>query len=123
MKSNDRRSRRIALVADGVMNPSGNGPDLMALLVAKDWGIIGLPPERLGRAAIAQWMAGVADQVAEFRRHGMTVVAVLDPDETTVIGELERACAGPPAQTVPVHMLSGRDGADLAAFLERRAVG
>ena len=66
-------------------------------------------------------MAGVADQVAEFRRHGMTVVAVLDPDETTVIGELEKACAGPPAQIVPVHVLLPGGGGDLASFLDRRA--
>ena len=121
MKSNDRRSRRIALVADGVMNPAGNDPDLLAIVMERGWGIIGLPPERLGRPAIARWMAGVADQVREFTRHGMTVVAVLDAEETTVIGELERACAAEPAQTVPVHVLSGRDGSDLAAFLDRRA--
>jgi len=51
----------------------------------------------------------------------MTVVAVLDAEETTVIGELERACTAEPAQTVPVHVLSGGDGGDLAAFLDRRA--
>jgi phage terminase large subunit-like protein len=121
MKSNDRRSRRIALVADGVMNPAGNDPDLLAIVMERGWGIIGLPPERLGRPAIARWMAGVADQVREFARHGMTVVAVLDAEETTVIGELERACAGEPAQTVPVHVLSGSDGRELSAFLDRRA--
>ena len=121
MKSNDRRSRRIALVADGVMNPTGNDPDLLAIVMERGWRIIGLPPERLGRPAIAQWMAGVADQVREFARHGMTVVAVLDGEETTVIGELEKACAHAPAQTVPVHVLSGGDGGDLAAFLDRRA--
>lgn len=121
MKSNDRRSRRVALVADGVMNPTGNAPDLLAIVMERGWGIIGLPPECLGRPAIAQWMAGVADQVREFARHGMTVVAVLDGEETTVIGELEKACAQEPAQTVPVHVLSGGDGGDLAAFLDRRA--
>jgi len=121
MKGNDRRSRRIALVADAVMNPQGNDADLLAILMERGWGIVGLPPERLGRPAIAQWMAGVADQAREFARHGMTVVAVLDAEETTVIGELERACALEPAQTVPVHVLSGGNGGDLAAFLDRRA--
>lgn len=121
MKSNDCRSRRVALVADGVMNPAGHGPDLLAIVMERGWGIIGLPPERLGRPAIAQWMAGVADQVREFARHGMTVVAVLDGEETTVIGELEKACTQEPAQTVPVHVLSGGDGGDLASFLDRRA--
>jgi len=121
VKSNDNRSRRIALVADAVMNPQGNDADLLAILMERGWGIIGLPPERLGRPAIAQWMAGVADQAREFARHGMTVVAVLDAEETTVIGELERACTAEPAQTVPVHVLSGGDGGDLAAFLDRRA--
>ncbi len=122
MKSDDRRSRRIALVADVVLNPAPGAPDLLALVAARDWGVIALPPERLGRPAIAQWMAGVADQVREFARHGMTVVAVLDPDETTVIGELERACAEEPAQVVPVHVLSRPGGEDFAAFLDRRAL-
>lgn len=120
MKSNDRRSRRIALVADGVMNPGPDGPDLLALVAERDWGVIALPPERLGRPAIAQWMAGVADQVAEFRRHGMTVVAILDPGETTVIGELERACTAMFDQPIPVHVLSGPGERDLARFLDAR---
>ena len=119
MKNDDRRSRRIALVADGVVNPGPAGPDLLALVAARDWGIIALPPERLGRPAIAQWMAGVADQVAEFRRHGMTVVAVLDPGETPVIGELERACTAVFDQPIPVHVLSG-SGDGLARFLDAR---
>lgn len=121
MKNDDRRSRRIALVADGVVNPGPADPDLLALIAARDWGIVALPPERLGRASIAQWMAGVADQVAEFRRHGMTVVAVLDPGETTVIGELERACTAVASQPLPVHVLSGHGSGELTDFLERRA--
>jgi len=120
VKANDRRSRRVALVADAVMNPVPGKANLLALVAARDWGIVGLLPERLGQPAIRQWMAGVADQVAEFRRHGMVVVAVLDPAEITVIGELEQACAGPPALVLPVHMLGPRPD-DLAAFLDRRA--
>ena len=118
MKSDDRRSGHIALVADGVMNPGGNQPDLMTLLVERGWGVIALPPERLGRAAIAQWMAGVADQVAEFQRHGMTVVAVLEGEETHVIAELERACAATAAQNMPTHVLSQTEQGGLVGFLE-----
>ena len=121
MKSDDRRSGRIALVADGVMNPGDNQSDLMAPLVERGWGVIALPPERLGRASIAQWMAGVADQAAEFQRHGMTVVAVLDSEETHVCAELERACAATGAQNVPTHVLSQTEQGGLVGFLERRA--
>jgi hypothetical protein len=119
VKWNDRRSYRIALVADRVLNPALGQPDLLAVLAERDWGVIGLPPERLGEAGIAAWMAGVADQVAEFRRHGMTIVAVLDGAETTVVRELERACAEPPAQATPVLLLSRSEEADLARFLDR----
>jgi hypothetical protein len=120
MKNDDRRSRRVALVADAVMNPAPGGPDLLALIARRDWGVIGLPPERLGRPAIAQWLAGVADQIAEFRRHAMIVVAVLDPSDPTVAEELKRADAAS-AESLPVHLLSDGDADELVAFLDRRA--
>ena len=117
MKNNDRRSRRIALVADAVLNPRGNQPDLMDLLVEYGWGIVALPPESLGRAAIARWMAGVADQVAEFQRHGMTVVALLDGDESEVIGALERAVMIAPQAAVPTLVVPAPSSDQVATFL------
>jgi hypothetical protein len=121
MKDNDRRSRRIALVADSVMNPAPGEPDLLAAIAARDWGVIGLPPERLGRDGIRQWIAGVGDQVREFCRHGMTVVAVLDRRDETVVAGLERNLAEPPAVAVPIHACSNGDVEQLCAFLDANA--
>jgi hypothetical protein len=118
MKSDDRRSRRVALVADAIMNPVAGEADRLATIADRDWGVIALPPERLGQPGIRQWIAGVADQVREFRRHGMTVVAVLDPGDKTVAKELESALAAAPRQDVPIHTApKGED--ELAAFLDR----
>jgi len=121
VRNNDSRSRRIALVADAVMNPAPGAADLLSLIATRDWGVIALPPERLGEPAISQWIAGVADQVREFRRHGMVVVAVLDPRDKAVVEGLARSLAETPPLELPIHATSGGNLEELSSFLDRCA--
>jgi len=103
----DRRSLRVALVSDAVMNSPGGSEDAFTLLADSGWGLIGLAPEALPDADAAAWAAGAADQARELARHGVRVVAVLDADDGRAEAQLVRALATPPELAVPLFRLPG----------------
>jgi hypothetical protein len=51
----------------------------------------------------------------------MTVVAVLDRHDETVVADLERNLAEPPAVAVPIHACSNGDVERLTEFLDANA--
>ena len=66
--STDARSRRVAVVADGLLDT------LLDELGAADYGIIQLPPAMLDAATRDVWIEQVAEHVAEFVRTDYEVV-------------------------------------------------
>ncbi|HEX7297590.1 MAG TPA: hypothetical protein VF257_01200 [Solirubrobacteraceae bacterium] len=77
----DRRSRRVALVSDSVLNPPPGAPDRLGPLADAGWGIIALPPPGLPDAHARAWRTAALDQAHELARHGLLVIRVLDGDD------------------------------------------
>ena len=76
----DDRSYRVALVADRYVNPAPGQPDGLAVLAAAGWGVMQLPDDGYPAEVARQLLAGIADQVEEFSRHGYTFVVVGERD-------------------------------------------
>jgi hypothetical protein len=74
----DARSFRIALVADQYVNPPPGGPDAVAVAAQAGWGVMQLPPGDYPAEVTGPLLAEVAEQVAEFSRHGYAFVLVGD---------------------------------------------
>ena len=72
MSAADPRSRRVAVVADSLLEP------LLDELGAGGFGIIQLPPAGLDPETVRAWLEQVAEHVAEFRRNDYEVVLVSD---------------------------------------------
>jgi len=70
--SSDARSRRVAVVADGLLD------SLLDELGAADYGIIQLPPAMLDEPTRDAWIEQVAEHVSEFVRNGYEVVLADD---------------------------------------------
>ena len=64
----DPRARRIAVVADSLLEP------LLDELGAQGYGVIQLPPAGLDPETTLAWLEQVAEHVAEFRRNDYEVV-------------------------------------------------
>ena len=72
----DRRSFRVALVADRYVNPRNGGLDAMPLLLANGWGVIQLPAARYPNDVAGPLLEQVAEQAEEFHRHGYDLVVI-----------------------------------------------
>ncbi len=74
--SADRRGWRIALVPDALVNQAANDrtqlPDVLRALESSGYGLLQIPPP--GEEGLL--LAVIADQVAEYARHGYAVVAI-----------------------------------------------
>jgi hypothetical protein len=76
VRTRDRRSFRVALVADRFLNPPRRGLDVIPILLEAEWGVIQLPaddyPSEVSRPLLEQ----VAEQAEEFHRHGYDVIVI-----------------------------------------------
>jgi hypothetical protein len=72
----DKRSFRVALVADRYLNPPPRGLDVIPLLVEAEWGVIQLPGDGYPREVAGPLLEQVAEQTEEFHRHGYDVVVI-----------------------------------------------
>jgi hypothetical protein len=72
----DRRSFRVALVADRYLNPPARGLDAIPILLEADWGVIHLPADTYPREVSGPLLEQVAEQTEEFHRHGYDVVVI-----------------------------------------------
>ena len=68
----DPRARRIAVVADALLEP------LLDELGEQGYGIIQLPPAGLDAETTSAWLEQVAEHVTEFRRNDYEVVLATD---------------------------------------------
>jgi hypothetical protein len=87
----DRRSFRIALVADRYVNPPAGGLDGLAVAAEAGWGVMQLPGADYPRDITVRMLAEVAEQLEEFSRHGYDFV---------IVGE----CAGLPEALASVGL-------------------
>jgi hypothetical protein len=76
----DERSYRVALVADRYVNPASGQLDGLAVLAAAGWGVMQLPDDGYPAEVARQLLAGIAEQVEEFSRHGYAFVVVGERD-------------------------------------------
>lgn len=78
----DVRSRRIAVVADAVLNPPSGGGDELAALERDGWGVMALWPPGLAGEALDGWREAVVDQVVTFLDddYEVALVATGDPE-------------------------------------------
>jgi hypothetical protein len=73
----DVRSRRIAVVPDGLLNPApGDDTALLANLEQEGWGIVALCPSGLVPAAKDAWLDAIVEQVVTFLDDGYEVALV-----------------------------------------------
>jgi hypothetical protein len=76
VRTRDRRSFRVALVADRFLNPAPRGLDVIPILLEGDWGVIQLPADDYPPAVSRPLLEQVAEQAEEFHRHGYDVVVI-----------------------------------------------
>ena len=76
----DERSFRIALVADGYVNPPPGGLDAVAVAAQAGWGVMQLPADDYPAEVAGPLLAEVAEQMEEFSRHGYGFVLVGERD-------------------------------------------
>ncbi|HEV2033617.1 MAG TPA: hypothetical protein VGU71_05385 [Candidatus Dormibacteraeota bacterium] len=76
MKLRDRRSFRVALVADRYLNPPAGGLDVIPILLEAGWGVIQLPADVYPSEVATPLLEQVAEQTEEFHRHRYDVVVI-----------------------------------------------
>ena len=76
MSTRDRRSFRVALVADRFLNPPPRGLDVIPILLEAQWGVIQLPADDYPPAVSRPLLEQVAEQAEEFHRHGYDIVII-----------------------------------------------
>jgi hypothetical protein len=114
LTASDRRSFRIALVADRYVNPPHGGFDALVAFATAGWGVMQLPSDDYPLEVAAPMLVQVAEQAEEFHRHGYDVVLV---GQRAGLREALAALGMKlPAQVRP------RSSDQLLAFLESRPV-
>jgi hypothetical protein len=76
VRTRDRRSFRVALVADRFLNPPRRGLDAIPILLEAEWGVIQLPADDYPSEVTRPLLEQVAEQAEEFHRHGYDVVVI-----------------------------------------------
>jgi hypothetical protein len=76
VRRRDKRSYRVALVADRYLNPPVRGLDVIPILLEAEWGVIQLPADIYPREVAGPLLEQVAEQTEEFYRHGYDVVVI-----------------------------------------------
>ena len=112
MTLRDRRSYRVALVADRYLNPSKGKLDAVPILLEAAWGAIQLPADDYPITVAAPLLEQVAEQVEEFHRRGY---------DTVVIGRREGLDEALKAAGVPhLDQIEPATASSLKTFLSRR---
>jgi hypothetical protein len=103
----DQRSFRIAVLADQYVNPAPGGLDGVAVAAQAGWGVMQLPATDYPDPLAARILATVAEQLAEFGRHGYDIVLVGERDGLAVA--LATADQPTPDQITPSGAAELRD--------------
>lgn len=76
----DKRSFRVALMADRYVNPPPGGIDGLAIAERAGWGVIQLPAAEYTPEISGPMLVEVAEHVEEFHRRGYDLVLIGEPD-------------------------------------------
>jgi hypothetical protein len=76
VRTRDRRSFRVALVADRFVNPARRGLDAIPVLLEAEWGVIQLPADEYPPQVARPLLEQVAEQAEEFHKRGYDVVVI-----------------------------------------------
>lgn len=87
----DVRGRRVALVADGLINPPPGGADHLPALERDGWGVMALCPPGLDPEVAAMSREAIVDQVVAFLDDDYDVALIRSGDAET--GRFLRALA------------------------------
>jgi hypothetical protein len=90
----DARSRRVAIVPDGVVNGPPGAVDHLAALEEGEWGVIALCPPGLVPEAKELWRDAIVDQVVVFLDDDYEVVLIAGDDPEAERFVLALAAAG-----------------------------
>jgi hypothetical protein len=108
----DRRSYRVALVADRYLNPPKGGLDAVPILLEAEWGAMQLPADDYTSEVARPLLEQVAEQVEEFHRRGY---------DTVIIGRREGLDEALEAVGVPrLDRIDPVNAGALRTFLSRR---
>jgi hypothetical protein len=121
----DKRSFRVALVADGFLNPPARGLDVIPILLEADWGVIHLPADLYPRDVSGPLLEQVAEQTEEFYRHGYDVVVIGRRDgleEALATAGVPRIDHIDPANARALESFLGKRPSPKAKRAPRRAV-
>jgi hypothetical protein len=77
----DARSRRVAIVPDGVVNAAGGAAGALHALEQEGWGVVALCPPGLVPAARDAWLDAIVEQVVTFLDDEYEVVLVAGEDD------------------------------------------
>jgi hypothetical protein len=113
MMSPDKRSFRVALIADRYVNPPPGGLDGLAAATQAGWGVMQLPAPDYPADLITRMLAEIAEHVDEFQRHGYDLVLVGE------CGGLAEALAA--VGMDPLDSFNPSSAAGLLAFLHARS--
>lgn len=112
MTRRDKRSYRVALVADNYLNPPAGRLDAVPILLEADWGAIQLPANDYPSPVAEPLLEQVAEQVEEFHRRGY---------DTVLIGRRDGLDEALAAVGVPhLDRIEPAGPAALRAFLRKR---
>ena len=78
MTQSDRRSFRVALVADRFVNPPTGGLDAVAVLIEAGWGAIQLPADTYPDQVAGPLLEQIAEHAEEFHRRDYDLVLIGD---------------------------------------------
>jgi hypothetical protein len=112
VRTRDRRSFRVALVADRFLNPPPRGLDAIPILLEAEWGVIQLPADDYPPDVSRPLLEQVAEQAEEFHRRGYDVVVI---GRRPGLGEALARCGLP-----QFDQIDPATAGTLQAFLLRR---
>jgi hypothetical protein len=93
----DPRARRVAVVADSLLEP------LLDELGREGFGIVQLPPSGLDGETVDAWLEQTAEHVAEFARNDYEVVLVDDGLYTAGLEQALAAVGVPPLRQYAIQ--------------------
>jgi hypothetical protein len=120
----DKRSHRVAVCADALVNPEPGGLDALAVCEATGFGVMQLPATWYPADVAAGWIEQVAEQLDEYLRRGYAVVVVMPAGDPAGASQLE-ALTGALAKighALPPQLASDGDAVALEQFLRAQPV-